>query len=179
MATRRAEEHPKQLTEVAEDELAADPQLLLALYLLLLGTPVAAIRKKLGTDKPAFHKIARRLERLGLVEVLPGEAVRVKVRKSVRWRADGALARRYSPSIQAEFFATHFKGEQEHQDFLTGALTPESYKILKRKIVEVFRQFDELSDLDAAAAEERTEGFWFYAGIRPWDPLAVVHRAVR
>ncbi len=170
----RAAETIPHMSMMVEEELSADPTLLLALYLILLKSSPATIRKELGIDKAGLFRLARRLERLGLVDVLPGERVRPRIRKSVRWRPGGPLASHYGPSIKQVFFNSEFKGSSEHQDFLTGMLTPDSFKVLKRKLIDLFRQFDDLSDLDSKTDEERTQGFWFYCGIRPWAPLDVV-----
>ena len=100
----------------------------------------------------------------------------MRVSKSLRWRADGPLSQKYSGAIQAEFFASRFDAADEHQDFLTGPLSKESFCIIKRKIDAIFREFDELSDLDAHAAEANRDVFWLYCGIRPWAPVNVMKR---
>ena len=166
----------KQFPESIEEELADDPDLLLTFYGLVLGSSAATTRRKLGVDKAGLHRITRRLESLGLLEVLPNETFRLHYAKSTRWRADGPLVKRYGLAIREEFFATDFNGAQEHQDFLTGALSPESSLILKRKLTEVFRQFEQLSKSDARLPEDQTEIFWLYSGIRPWAPIAVIER---
>lgn len=170
----RAADPAPHLSLMVEEELAADPTLLLAFYLILLRSSPAAMKKELGVNKIELFQIARRLERLGLVDIFAGDKMRSKVRKSVRWRPDGPLAALYSPSILKVFFNSNFQGDFEHQDFLTGMLTPESFKVLKNKLSDVFREFDQLSELDSRAHENQTEGFWFYSGIRPWAPLDVI-----
>jgi DNA-binding Xre family transcriptional regulator len=177
-ATRAADEGPRPFPEDVEAALADDHELLLAFYTLALGGTAATAKQRLKTDKAGLHRVARRLEALGVLEVLPDERYRLAYGKSTRWRADGALARRYGGAIRDEFFASAFRGASEHQDFLTGTLAKESYAVLQRRLVEVFRQFDQLSRADASLPEAETDVFWLYAGIRPWAPLAVVERAV-
>ena len=169
-------EEPKQFSESIEEELTANPDLLLAFYSLALGGSAAMTRKRLGVDKAALHRITRQLESLGVLEVLPHEAFRLSYSKSTRWRADGPLVKRYGLAIRDEFFASAFQGELEHQYFLTGALSRESFLVLKRKLIDLFRQFDQLSRMDAKLADGESEIFWFYSGLRPWAPLAVIER---
>jgi transcriptional regulator with XRE-family HTH domain len=181
---RRAEnaiDTPQEFPPETEDALAADPELLLAWYHVVLGHRPALIRKRLALDKGAWHRHARRLEALGLVTAGRGDSLHPKASKSARWRADGPLVKRYGPAILEEFFATDFNAPQHHQDFLTGALTSESYVITKRRMDELFRQFDELSRLDARTertSAEQTETYWIYCGMRPWAPLSVVERVL-
>ncbi len=169
-------EEPKQFPENVEEELAADPDLLVAFYSLALGASGATTRKRLGVDKAGLHRITRRLESIGVLEVLPHEVFRLSYFKSTRWRADGPLVKRYGLAIRDEFFASAFQGELEHQDFLTGALSRESFLVLKRKLIDIFRQFDQLSRSDARLIDGESEIFWIYSGLRPWAPLAVIER---
>ena len=97
--------------------------------------------------------------------------------KSARGLPNGPLARRYGAAVRDEFFASDFSGAQEKQDFLTGALTIESFAILRRKLTALFLEFDQLSELDSHILDSKTEVFWFYSGIRPWAPVAAVQRA--
>ncbi len=106
--------------------------------------------------------------------MITNEKVRTKVKKSVRWRNDGPLAKQYGSAVMSIFFNSDFKGENEHQDFLTGTLNPDSFKVLKRKLSELFREFDELSELDSKSDQEQSEVFWLYSGIRPWAPVEVI-----
>lgn len=174
ISARRSGASTEQMEKEVEEVLADDPTLLLSLYLILLQKPASAIKKDLGISKEELYRLTRQLERLGLVEVFPGEKVRAKIKKSVRWLHDGPLAKRYGPAVMRIFFNSDFKGAYEYQDFLTGALTADSFKVFKRKLSEIFRQFDELSELDSKSDQERSEVFWLYSGIRPWAPVEVI-----
>lgn len=171
------QEGPQAFPPEAEEILAAQPDLLLLWYLAILGYPTAKIRQHLKVDKIELHRLARQLETMGIFEVLPHEKFRSKYPKSTRWRKDGPLAKKYAPTIQAEFFTTTFQGEQEFLDFLTGPLSRESYIVFKRKLIELFRQFDQLSQSDLHLPDENVEIFWLFTGIRPWAPIAVVEKA--
>lgn len=122
-----------------------------------------------------FFKLTRRLEELKLLEVLPNNRFRLLTSKSVRWNPTGPLAIRYGKRIQEVFFASDFQKSNEHQDFLTGGLTPDSFAVVKKKIDDVFLTFEQLTELDANTKGDDTEVFWLYTGVRPWDPLAVIN----
>lgn len=167
---------PEALTAEAEAALADDADLCLALYLILLKRPRKTVLSELATDKAGFFKLCRQLEQLGLVEVHPGDHIVPRVSKSVRWAPNGPLSNKYSGAIYAEFLASRFVGEEEYQDFQLGALTKESFHIIKRKMAELFKTFEMLSELDAKSDDEKSEGFWLYSGVRPWAPLKVMKR---
>lgn len=169
----------RQFSEEVESELASDPELLLLLYSVLMGDSPQKIRERVKIDKAKFHRLARRLEAIGLVELLAGDKLRAKVRKSTRWNPKGPLAQRYTQSIFEEFFNTNFQNKFESQDFLTGVLSEASYSIIKNKLAEVFRLFDQLSELDGKLTNEHAKVFWIYYGIRPWSPVAVIERAAK
>lgn len=165
-------------TVEVEEELAADPQLLLLLYYLLMKHPQGKICKDMKLEKSEFYKLARRLEKLRLIEVLPNNRTRVSICKSTRWAVGGPLTLRFGLAVKEQFFETSFNASDEYQDFLTGVLTAESFKILKRKMAELFKQFDQLSDLDCTANDSETQVYWFYSGIRPWAPIEVIKKVL-
>jgi DNA-binding Xre family transcriptional regulator len=160
-----------------EAQLALKPQLLLAFYLILLGHVPKDLQKHLGCDKLQIFKIGRELEKLGLVQVMPGDRIKPRVKKSIRWNINGPLAQKFGIHLKEEFFNSSFTAADEHQDFLTGSLALSSYKIIKRKQVELFKLFDELSDLDSKLKDDLLKGYWIYSGIRPWAPLNVIKKS--
>lgn len=175
-AAERHRDKPEPLALAVEDELASDDDLLLTLYMILLKHPLKRILSELATDRTGYYRLCRRLEKLGLIDVHAGNKVVPRMSKSVRWRADGPLVKRFGLAIRDEFFHSTFERDDEHQDFLTGALSIESYNIIKRRMRELLREFESLSDLDNHGDDHQREVFWLYAGIRPWAPIEVVKR---
>jgi len=159
-----------------EEQLAIDPQLMLLLYCALMRYPIQKIQKHLKIDKIRFYQLARSLEKLGLLKVLPNNEIQLLASKSTRWSRNGPLVKRYGDGIRQEFFRTDFSGPNEHQDFLTGTLSEDSFRLIKRKLNELFRQFDELSEMDAMMGEDHTQVYWLHSGIRPWGAIQIIQR---
>lgn len=168
----------KHFSEEVESELALDSNLLLLLYHILLEHRFSKILNVMNLDKIQLYQLARKLEVLGLIDVLPNNHFRAKVDKSTRWIPDGALSRKYASAILEEFFSTRFQQKNETQDFLTGVLCESSFQIIKNKMTELFQLFDQLSTLDSKM-NAGSEVFWLYSGMRPWEPIKVIERATR
>jgi hypothetical protein len=159
----------------AEELLAIDQDLLLLLYLLLFNESQLKIRKRLKISTTKFYSMARDLERIGVVEVLPGNQIKLLVQKTVRWNPGGPLSVRYADAIKEEFFNTNFSKEGEFQDFLTIPLTPANAVALKQKLQSLFSELEMLGEHGGDSKESET--YWVYVGTRKWAPFEVIERS--
>ncbi|MEO0600026.1 MAG: helix-turn-helix transcriptional regulator [Myxococcota bacterium] len=83
-----------ELTEHQERELAAHPRLLTAWEALRRGYAPIAIVEAMGLDESAWIDVACQLDALGLIELHPGNRVRLLHRGVQSLREEGPLARR-------------------------------------------------------------------------------------
>lgn len=159
----------------AEELLAKDQDLLLLLYLLLFNESQPRICKRLKISATKFYSMARDLERLGVVEVLPGNRIKLLVQRTVRWSPGGPLSVRYANAIKEEFFNSSFSKEGEFQDFLTIPLTPNNAVALKQKLQSLFSELEMLGE--HGGDQKLSETYWVYAGTRKWAPFEVIERS--
>src|SRR5258706_5293354 len=92
---RVAADAKRELSEVQEAALAADPKLLLVFHLLLAGWRVPAIRERYELSAQECERALLRLARLNLIEVGARERVRLRVPRGFSWRRDGPMRERY------------------------------------------------------------------------------------
>src|SRR5690606_34592783 len=85
-----------QLAAAQERALADEPRLLLVFHLLCNDWTVAAIRREFALGGPETTLLLARLDRLGLVELLPRDRVRLRVARDFEWREGGPVRRRYA-----------------------------------------------------------------------------------
>lgn len=167
---------PQPLSEKVEEELADDSDLLLTLYYALQGSTMLEIQKELKCDHRSVFHLCRHLESLRLIEVHKGNKIHCKVSRSTRWRPNGPLVKKYGQAIRDEFFASTFSSTDEFQDFLTGPLSKSSFEFFKKKLVNLFREFNEISSMELKDGAQDSKVFWFYSGLRPWAPIGVIRR---
>ena len=70
---RGARDAPRHLSERQESELAQSPRLMTVFHLLCQGWRADAIREGYDLGEPELTRLLARLDRLGLVELLPGD----------------------------------------------------------------------------------------------------------
>jgi transcriptional regulator with XRE-family HTH domain len=173
-SAQKSEDRKIEFSKEADQELASDDTLLLFLYLLLVRKSHAQICKKLKLSKSEFYRLARQLEKLELVEVLPRNKIKLLIPKTIRWSPQGELTKRYAGAIQKEFFKSDFSGADQHQDFLTLPLSPNSAELFTRKINQIYTELASVSALDSGTHD--AEVYWVYSGIRRWEPLGVIEK---
>ena len=163
-----ARQRISELTQEQEAALARDPTLLAIAYLLLSGMTPARIRTQYEVSEAVVLRALARLDRIKVIDLLPGNRVRLRVSRNMRWRPDGPLARRYRAQAIGDFFAVSFVQPMEKIRFLVGELTPSSIGVLQRRIDSIAAEFTEFLELDAAADARERRNVALVLAIRPW-----------
>lgn len=159
---------PRTLSIEQERALAADPRLLLLFHLLLGGRSVAEIARDFELRGTACTLLLARLDRLGLIELLPADRVRLRVAQDVAWRSDGPVRRRYGAQVLREFLHDRFDGERTLLRFEVRELSEASIEILRRKLQRLAAEVAELAELDAELPGERRHSVGVALAMRPW-----------
>lgn len=157
-----------ELSDAQEEALAADPVLLGVAYLLLTGSTPARIRAQFDVGEAELVGALARLDRLRIIDLMPGNRVRLRVARNMRWRPDGPLSRRYRTQAIGDLFASSFAQPLEKIRFLAGELTPASIGVLQKKLDAIAAEFTELLELDAGAAARERRNVGLVLAIRPW-----------
>lgn len=94
-------------TEAQEAALANTPGLLAYLDLLLAGKTAGQIAKAHSLKAADSTYYLAKLEKLELIEWLPGDRVKVLVEGEPRWNPGGPLAKKFREQILRDFLATY------------------------------------------------------------------------
>lgn len=166
--SRRQEALASELTRAQEAALAREPKLLTVFHLLLNDYTLADICRDYEIDEPEGFRLLHRLDRLGLIELRPGNAVRLRVSRRLAWRADGPVRVLYDERIAGEFMNARFDGEGETLRFETRELSAASQAVMRRKIERLAAEFNELAEIDAALPPRERQSVAVMLAIRPW-----------
>lgn len=166
--TRSAGETSRYLSVAQEKELAGDPKLFMYLYLLLGGWTVEQINLRFGVTGVLATRLLAHLDRLKLIDLLPGDNVRLLTPRNILWRRNGPVRRAYEEQAKAEFLRSSFTGTGERLLFGTGELSETSAALLMRKIEQLKSDFEELVELDVTIAEEKRFNAGLLLAFRPW-----------
>jgi AcrR family transcriptional regulator len=156
-----------QLTLAQETEIVSDLKLLFVTWLVLIRTPFEEIIQGYLYSERELLQYLIRLDRLKVIELQPGNRVRLLVNRHFSWRPGGPVQRFIHQKMVREFFASHFSGTRE-EFFVHGArVTDEALVQLQRTLRQASRDCADIIEQDRGSTQTRT-GAAFVLALRPW-----------
>jgi DNA-binding Xre family transcriptional regulator len=169
-----ADDEARELSLAQETALAADERLLAVFYLVYSGWKAGEIVAHYRLSTPQCTALLLKLDRLGLIELLPENRVRLRLPRGARLRPDGPLRRKHGARLIDDFLAPRFDRAGGWFAFEFRDLSRASMEVIRRKLERLAAEFHDLAELDAnrRAAERTTIGLAL--GVRPWSLVEAV-----
>jgi transcriptional regulator with XRE-family HTH domain len=158
------------LSEVQERELVADPAFLLVAACALNGWTAEEIVATYRMTRAECVRRLLRLDRLGLVTLLPGDRIRLNVARDFDWLPGGPIQRFFRKQEKEDFLSGEFAGKGEDLFFVFGMLTPHAKERLRAQLRKLRDEFSELHRESLAAAFEQRTGACLLVAQREWEP---------
>jgi len=156
-----------QLTVEQEEELMADPKLFLMTYLMFNRWSIEDVLRVYDITPQEMDRLLVRLDQIGVIELRPGRRIRYRLTRSFSWRPDGPVQRFVERAILPEFFKSKFDEESAEFRFFAAAITPASAEQLRRSIMRLVREFNELAEHDTSLPMEQRRGTAGVLALRP------------
>jgi len=156
------------LSVAQEREIVADPKLFLVTWLVLNRTQFDEIVKDYRFSERELLRHLIKLDRLKIIELQPGNKVRVLVSRHFAWRAGGPVQAYIHQRLLKEFLAAHFVDAHDEFAFHGGSVTQNALAQLKRVLQNASRECAEIVDRDRTAIAPRS-GAAFLLALRPWQ----------
>ena len=163
-----------QMSLAQETALAADARLLAVFYLVVNGWTFDEIVARYEISPAQCIGCLAKLDRLKLVDLMPGNRVRVRAPRGTRLRTDGPIRRRHGRRAVEDFLAPQFDRAGGYFTFEFRDLSRASFEILRRKLERLAAEFQELGELDSHVAPNRRETIGMALGLRPWSMEAAI-----
>ena len=170
MAAQRRSTKSRALTAEQEQALADD--LFTAFIFLLLRydwSPVE-IQREFGLDEPALVLRLRKLEKLRLLDLYPGNRVKLLTVRYPEWRFAGPLRRVIDQSIRPQFEKMDFHDPRAAWELETVKLSSGSIAQLRTMIASLAQRMRELAGEDHMLPADQLEWFSLLCAARPTDP---------
>lgn len=119
-----------------------------------------------------------RLDRLRLLELLPGNRYRLLVAENFQWLPGGPMERWFEARMLGEFLDARFDGEDAIRRYLGGSISAESARTLRRRLADLDLEFAHLHARDARLPASEKVNVGIVLALRPWE-LAVFRRLRR
>lgn len=170
------EEGVTRLSNTQEQALAKDQVLLSYFYLLTNNWSPSRISRRYGFDVPTHTSFLVKLDRLGLIELLPKNRVKLLTERTIEWRPNGPVRSLYESLVKAEFLRCDFADSNEKLSFASGELSAASIQILMRKLDRLQQEFNDLAELDLSATPDKKFGVGLMMAQRPWTFWSVLQK---
>jgi transcriptional regulator with XRE-family HTH domain len=158
-----------EMTLEQETAFAADTRLLAVFYLVVNGWTQDEIVARYRITPAQCTGYLARLDRLGLIDLLPGNRVRLKLPADARLRPDGPIRRRHGRRVIEDFLAPEFALVGGYFAFEFRELSRASFDILRRKLERLAAEVHELGELDRGLAPDARDTVGIALGLRPWS----------
>ncbi len=161
--------HITHLSEEQEKELAADTKLLLVASCVRNGWSFSDIVGHYELDANECVRYLVRLDRLGMIELLPRNRIRQRIANDFRWLRNGPIERHLQREVQNDYFRSSFRRPDELRLFLSGMLRNSSREILLRKLNELAEEFSALYLEDTQHSPADKKHYGVVIALRPWE----------
>ncbi|WP_133682147.1 helix-turn-helix domain-containing protein [Paludibacterium purpuratum] len=160
------------LTEAQERELVSDPRLLLVAVCVLnqweLQDIVGVYRL---TEAECIERLVR-LDRLGLIALLPNNRVRLQVARDFDWQPKGPIRSFFFDAGLGDFLRSDFTGRDQIIDFSHGMLTETACAAMHAEIKRLRQRFAELHLESLAVPLSKRHGIAMVVAFREWELAA-------
>lgn len=158
------------LDAAQEGRLVADEKLLLVTVCALNHWDIDDVVATYRLTRAEVLQRLLALERLGMLVLLPGDRVRLRVARDFDWLPDGPIRRFFASWGLPDFLAGPFEGDAMH--FVHGMLTPAARAEMARELRRLRQRLAALHEESAASPRAQRGGTAVLMAMREWEPKA-------
>src|SRR6202051_2469819 len=140
------------LTNAQEAQLVSDEKLLMVTVLALNHWSVVDMVNWYHISAAEVVKRLRILDRMGVIELLPGDRIRRRARRDFDWLPDGPIKHYFSAQGVGDFLSGQFDQREESWDFSPARWTPPAQAEMKVELRRLRRKLASLHEESVSAA---------------------------
>jgi DNA-binding Lrp family transcriptional regulator len=157
------------MTPQLERAIVSDKKVMLMALCALNQMPLAKIMASYQLSEAECIRLMVRLDRLGIIKLLPGNRYRLLVSRTFSWLPDGPMQQYFKAQAQADYFRSRFDGPDELMLFVNGRLAKGSREAILARMRKVAAEFAQAHSDDARAPFKDQVGVTMLLAIRPWQ----------
>ncbi len=171
--TSATQEEPKlisHLTHAQEKEIIENPKLFIVAVSALNLIDIERMLKLYQITEAEIIKCLTRLDKIGFLQLLPNNRVKLLVSRTFGWIPDGPIHSYFREQAYNDYLDSKFDGEHELIRFINVMLSKQSVAALLERLKQVAREFSQLHQDDAKLPFEEKTPISFMLTARPWRP---------
>lgn len=159
----------QELTQAQEQSIVDDRELFLVAVCVINGYSFDEMHHQYQLSEAQCTRQLLALERLKLIDLLPGNRIRRRVAANFRWRPGGPIQRFFQQYIATEFFHSRFDSESEKLVVLNGLLSHAGNAEWQQTMQRLANEFHALCERESSLPLHRRFGTTSVLAVRQWQ----------
>ena len=171
LARRVADSQPllQELSAEQERAVVADKKLLLMAICVLSQWTLEQVLATYRLTEAEGVKYLAQLDRIGIIELRPGNRYRLKLAKTFRWRPHGPVMDYFREHALLDYFAGGFDGPGEGVLLVHGSISRSLAPAFMERMQRVAQDFAQQHLADQRQPEAQREGYTLLLALRSWE----------
>jgi DNA-binding Xre family transcriptional regulator len=161
---------PERLSLSQEKVLVSDPKLLLVAVHALNHWSFKDIADTYTLPRAECIRLLARLDKLGIIDLMPNNKIRVRVARNFAWLPDGPIQQYFRRQVQNDFFRSRFDEPGELMVFVSGMLSRTGNAAIQSRMKRLSAEFAEMHNQDLEQPLSERFGTSLLIALRPWIP---------
>ena len=157
------------MTPQQERAIVSDKKLLLMALCTLNQMPIEKIVSMYELSEAECIRLMVRLDKLGIIRLLPGNRYRLLLSRTFSWLPDGPMQQYFKAQAQADYFRSRFDGADELMLFVNGRLAKPSREAMLSRLRKIAAEFAQSHNDDGRDPLAERVGVTMLLAIRPWQ----------
>lgn len=160
------------LTMAQEKEIINDPKLLVVAVSVMNQISVEQIVRQYTLTEAEVVRCLTRLDRIGILELLPNNRVKLLISRTFSWISNGPLQTYFREQAYSDFLDSRFDGRNELMRLVNVMLSKQSTAALLERLQQVAAEFALQHQHDSRLPYEQRDALSILVAARPWLPQA-------
>jgi transcriptional regulator with XRE-family HTH domain len=152
-----------------EKEIVSDRKLFLVAVCALNHLTCEQIHAAYELTRAEITALLARLDRLGFIELQPGNRIKLRVARTFSWLPDGPIQRFFNEQAHNEYFSSRFDRPGEFMVVVNGMLSKDSSAAMVARLKRVTHEFSELHGDDLKLPLAERSAVSLLVAIRHWE----------
>jgi DNA-binding Xre family transcriptional regulator len=157
------------LTPEQEAQIAADLPLLLVAVSVINGFSFNDLLEQYTLDQHLLIQKLAQLDRLKMIELQPGNRIKLRIAPNFRWLANGPIQRFFLEKVERDFFNSRFDRETEKLLVFNCVISPGTNREIQRRMESFVHDISELVKKDRSLPLDQKHGNTLVLALRQWQ----------
>ncbi len=160
------------LTLAQEREIMGDARLLVVAVSAMNHISFDDIVRYYDMTELEVTKYLLRLDKIGFLELLPNNRVKLLIARTFSWIANGPIQTYFRHEAAADYLNSRFDGENEVMRMVNVMLSKQSAAALLERLKQVATEFAQQHQHETRLPLDQKHAISFVVAARPWVPQA-------